>query len=1080
METIMFRPCSILFCIMMCLFIAGVSVVPYQAIAQPLPEPFVAIHVSELTKALETTPAVPPTPMKAWASGNQWWYTTWRYFVAYESLKEALRSDGTPFVEVSDGDIATGRLSNPDGSPRYPILISLASEAIDDNEISPLRDYVSSGGFLLVGSSSLTRYPDGTQRGDFALADEMGLHMANSSLAETNNWNWYDNRHFTKSADHWLTRHVPTGTLNWNGPRGFDQTPYPWDHIAPNSHAGHSLHYAWKVIGGGATVIANGDAGPLLTVRNHGLGQFIYHGAIQPLIGHGGFDPGIYAYLIYRKAIEWAFESFRLPIVRVSPWPYQYNAAFMVRHDFENIQSYIRSIESSSQFEHALGARGDYYFSTGSLREDMGGDAATVASLRRAVSDYGATIGSHNGGLRNPQQTSLSPADFDYWHWGPDEALESTPKGYASGKEYAAASILMSFNNIEGWLTGLDNGRPGCAAAGNCPRIWVSPYFNSTREDSRYLLEQLDVVTTGEQKIGPFPSRTLSYKRAAEYFSPIALPISDWFVGTTIAQTTEQHTMDSIRAGVDFYYNLGALINFYTHRPSNNGSVQQEYVTYGMAKPRLWPANAVGINDWWRVRSNVVIAPAVNTADDSYIVTTAVSGATDASTAIEITLPQIQGQAIENMTVLLDGAPATPCDYRTTSNGVKVRVGAAVANIEVRYSQQVQNLPPLAANDTYITSANTTMNLVAPGVLVNDSDPEGQTLMALLSSRPAHGTLTLNANGSFVYTPAPNYVGSDSFTYMANDGAAGSNVATVTITVASISNVLLADDFTRTAGAQDPLFPWVNAIGTWTITDGVLRGSGGDLSYSYAYVATSPLWSNYTVEGRVKFPAGAFGGGIGGRVNPANGAHYGAWVYPDDSVGGSNMLRLVKFRDWTTWNWTPMKQVNLPSVGTGWHALKMSFNGSRIQVYYDGNKMIDVTDSNFDFRAPYLSGGISGDMWTYTSPYVMELDNVVVRSLYNTVPLLAVNDAYGTNANTTLNQAAPGVLTNDTVPEGATQARLVSGPAHGALTLNSDGSFTYIPAADYTGSDGFTYKASDGTLNSDEATVTITIQNVSP
>ena len=50
-------------------------------------------------------------------------------------------------------------------------------------------------------------------------------------------------------------------------------------------------------------------------------------------------------------------------------------------------------------------------------------------------------------------------------------------------------------------------------------------------------------------------------------------------------------------------------------------------------------------------------------------------------------------------------------------------------------------------------------------------------------SGPAHGTLTLNADGSFTYTPAANFNGTDSFTYRANDGSADCNVATVTITV---------------------------------------------------------------------------------------------------------------------------------------------------------------------------------------------------------------------------------------------------------------------------------------------------------
>src|SRR5205807_685692 len=64
---------------------------------------------------------------------------------------------------------------------------------------------------------------------------------------------------------------------------------------------------------------------------------------------------------------------------------------------------------------------------------------------------------------------------------------------------------------------------------------------------------------------------------------------------------------------------------------------------------------------------------------------------------------------------------------------------------------------------------------------------------------PSHGSLTLNANGSFVYTPAANYNGGDSFSYKANDGTADSNIATVTLTINAVNDAPVAvDDAYRT------------------------------------------------------------------------------------------------------------------------------------------------------------------------------------------------------------------------------------------------------------------------------------------
>src|SRR5207247_7951216 len=75
------------------------------------------------------------------------------------------------------------------------------------------------------------------------------------------------------------------------------------------------------------------------------------------------------------------------------------------------------------------------------------------------------------------------------------------------------------------------------------------------------------------------------------------------------------------------------------------------------------------------------------------------------------------------------------------------------------------NDAPVAGNDSYSAVEDTALAVAAPGVLANDTDVDGDALTTVLVTGPAHGTLTLNANGSFTYTPAANYNGSDSFSY---------------------------------------------------------------------------------------------------------------------------------------------------------------------------------------------------------------------------------------------------------------------------------------------------------------------------
>ena len=243
---------------------------------------------------------------------------------------------------------------------------------------------------------------------------------------------------------------------------------------------------------------------------------------------------------------------------------------------------------------------------------------------------------------------------------------------------------------------------------------------------------------------------------------------------------------------------------------------------------------------------------------------------------------------------------------------------------------------------------------------------------------PAHGTLTLNADGSFTYTPAANYNGSDSFTYKANDGLAQSNVATVSLTINPVNDAPVAVNDSYTTDEDTPLD----------------------------------------------------GGGAGGA-----GQRHGR--------GRATLTAVL---------------VTGPTHGT----LTLNADGS----------FTYTPAANFN----------GSDSFTYRASDGLAQSNVATVSLtinpVNDAPV-ADNDSYTTDEDTPLTRPAPGVLGNDTDVDGATlTAVLVTGPSHGTLTLNPDGSFTYTPAANFNGADSFTYRANDGLALSNLATVSLTINPV--
>ena len=158
--------------------------------------------------------------------------------------------------------------------------------------------------------------------------------------------------------------------------------------------------------------------------------------------------------------------------------------------------------------------------------------------------------------------------------------------------------------------------------------------------------------------------------------------------------------------------------------------------------------------------------------------------------------------------------------HGSDSFGYRAFDGAVFSGIAtVTITVDPVNDAPVAAGDSYSTDEDTALNVPAPGVLGNDSDADGDALTAALVSDVAHGSLTLNADGSFAYTPDANFAGSDSFTYRANDGTAGSNVVTVTISVDALDDAPTAVNDSATVG-EDSGASAIDVLANDTDVDG--------------------------------------------------------------------------------------------------------------------------------------------------------------------------------------------------------------------------------------------------------------------
>jgi hypothetical protein len=187
-----------------------------------------------------------------------------------------------------------------------------------------------------------------------------------------------------------------------------------------------------------------------------------------------------------------------------------------------------------------------------------------------------------------------------------------------------------------------------------------------------------------------------------------------------------------------------------------------------------------------------------------------------------------------------------------------------------------------------------------------------------------------------------------------------------------------------------------------------------------------------------------------------------AWLTDLDADGGSadqqdvdTLVSTILGTDYGDANLdTEIDIADLQIVHDNWHGSTGWAGGD-----FTGDAFVDVADLH-----------LVGLHWTSAQPYADAFQQVF--GLFD-----AVHDAYRTDANVELAVAAPGVLGNDLVPLGdGISAVIADGPTHAAeFTLQADGSFSYTPAANFHGTDRFSYRADDGQAESNEATVTITV-----
>jgi VCBS repeat-containing protein len=394
----------------------------------------------------------------------------------------------------------------------------------------------------------------------------------------------------------------------------------------------------------------------------------------------------------------------------------------------------IGSVTDAGTLEGTLTIAGNVTVQNGGSVSPGNSSAANVTVNGNVVFQAGGTFAADfNGNGNNDRITVNGTVDI-----GTGNILVPTFGYFPSPND----TFLLIDNDQSDAITGTLNGVRNRSGEKLNNEFFQVRYDGNTGNDLELVANSAPVLDTSVQvKLDPI----------TENIPPNSNP------GTTVDSLVNTNNLYSdqqgkFRSGLAFIGTDTANGNWQFSR--NGGTTWTNFGTLSDSSATLLEADGSGQN---KVRFN----PAVNffgTATITFRGWDTTNGLADGSTGID------------------DGGSL---GFNANSPYSSASVNASIAVLAV-------NQPPTPVNDSYTTAEDTALSVnAASGVLTNDTDPDGPfPLTAAIVSGPAHGTLTLNPNGSFTYTPAANYNGTDSFTYKAvdGDGAYGVAVATITIT----------------------------------------------------------------------------------------------------------------------------------------------------------------------------------------------------------------------------------------------------------------------------------------------------------